>query len=347
MSKKYLISERQLSNLQQNLLEAPLGGGMEMTKDEIISLQKSLKKTEFGNLLGNSGPQKDGVDGIFGPRTKGALQKFQDKNKITDEKNVVGEKTQALLDKITSTFGFAKGSTTPSQKPKTPTKIYLLFDGKTLSFILNEKIVAQWKAYSGRTQWNAKTPYQRNLAATLDKIEFMKVKDQGPIPQGMYTISSIQARSAGGDAIKYCGTKNWVELGKEYNESFKKIGDANSFNSGTVQDLMAWGNFRMPITPKAGTNTFGRGSFYIHGGCIAGSIGCIDLLENMDEFVKVYQGYKSQMGFDKLDLVVDYTGSFDPKFAGPTAIAQKNIGATNDAKVLDMKTLPFSNTKYS
>jgi len=348
MSKKYLLSEKQFSKLQQILMEAPLsGGGTEMSKDEVISLQTALKKTEFGNLLGNSGINKDGVDGIFGPLTKDALQKIQDKNKITDEQGRVGEKTQAILNKITPVGGFAKGPVTSAQKPKANTKIYLLFDGKTLSFILNGRIVAQWKAFSGRTKWNAKSAYQRKLVASLDKIEFMKVKEQGPIPQGAYTISSIQKRTAGGDAIQYCGGKNWVELGTEYYDSFKKLGDVHNFNSGTIQDLMAWGNYRMPITAKAGTNTYGRGSFYVHGGCIAGSIGCIDLLENMDDFVKVYEGYKSQLGFDKLDLIVDYSGSANPKFAGPTAVAQQNVGATADAKVSDMKTLPFSNTKYT
>lgn len=348
MSKRYIISERQLSKLEQILLEAPLsGGGGEMSRDEIILLQTALKKTEFGNLLGTSGQNKDGVDGIFGSRTKDALQKFQDKNKITDEQGKVGEKTQALLSKITPTSALEKGAISPTQNRKKNIKIYLLFDGSNLNMVIDGRVVSQWKAYSGRTKWSARTPYQRKLAATLDKIEFMKVKEQGPIPQGAYTISSIQARTKGGDAIKYCGSKNWVQIGKEYNDSVKKIGDIHDFNTGTVQDLIAWGNYRMPITAKTGTNTYGRGSFYIHGGCIAGSIGCIDLLENMDNFVKVYQSYKSQMGFDKLDLIVDYSGNYKPQFAGPTAPAQQNVGATADAKVSDMKTIPFSTTKFS
>lgn len=48
----------------------------------------------------------------------------------------------------------------------------------------------------------------------------------------------------------------------------------------------AWGNFRISIHPYPATNTHCRGGFFIHGGQIAGSAGCIDLTEHMDRFVK-------------------------------------------------------------
>ncbi|HZP92846.1 MAG TPA: RHS repeat-associated core domain-containing protein [Burkholderiales bacterium] len=38
-----------------------------------------------------------------------------------------------------------------------------------------------------------------------------------------------------------------------------------------------WGNWRVRISPRSGTNTFGRGGFYLHGGNFPGSAGCIDV----------------------------------------------------------------------
>lgn len=48
----------------------------------------------------------------------------------------------------------------------------------------------------------------------------------------------------------------------------------------------AWGNYRITIHPYPTTVTYGRGGFFIHGGDILGSAGCIDLVKQMDKFVK-------------------------------------------------------------
>ena len=37
-----------------------------------------------------------------------------------------------------------------------------------------------------------------------------------------------------------------------------------------------WGDWRVPLHPSAGTNAFGRGGFFLHGGMFPGSAGCID-----------------------------------------------------------------------
>ncbi len=38
-----------------------------------------------------------------------------------------------------------------------------------------------------------------------------------------------------------------------------------------------WGSWRVPLHPNAGTNTYGRSGFFIHGGSNQGSAGCIDV----------------------------------------------------------------------
>ena len=47
----------------------------------------------------------------------------------------------------------------------------------------------------------------------------------------------------------------------------------------------AWGKYRIAIHPFTTTVTFKRGGFFIHGGTIPGSAGCIDLTSHMIKFV--------------------------------------------------------------
>lgn len=64
----------------------------------------------------------------------------------------------------------------------------------------------------------------------------------------------------------------------------------------------AWGRHRFWLTPKAGTETFGRDGFSIHGGTAPGSAGCIDLTDEMDEFADLMQA----IGQDDVAVEVDY-----------------------------------------
>jgi hypothetical protein len=72
-------------------------------------------------------------------------------------------------------------------------------------------------------------------------------KNQGPMPPGMYSISSDELSDPGyiGDILR----------------NFR--GD--------------WGDWRVPAHPNQGTDTHGRGGFYVHGGTLPGSAGCIDV----------------------------------------------------------------------
>jgi RHS repeat-associated protein len=69
------------------------------------------------------------------------------------------------------------------------------------------------------------------------------VSGQGPIPLGTYIADPKQISEGG-----------WLR---------NLLGD--------------WGRFRVPLTPNLGTETFGRGGFFLHGGEVPGSAGCVDV----------------------------------------------------------------------
>ncbi len=75
----------------------------------------------------------------------------------------------------------------------------------------------------------------------------------GPIPPGQYWVQPSQM-----------WTNNW------YN----------------IAPRAAWGDHRLTIHVMPGTQTFGRGGFFIHGGTHAGSAGCINLHARMEDFVR-------------------------------------------------------------
>ena len=98
---------------------------------------------------------------------------------------------------------------------------------------------------------SGRSPY--NMSATSGRPDCIApkcnetVKDKGPIPRGSYTVHANQISNPG------------------------RIGDI-------IRNLVRgdWGDWRVPLIPDAGTNTFGRSDFFLHGGSLPGSAGCID-----------------------------------------------------------------------
>lgn len=285
MINKIIINETQLKNIISNLiLEQKVDINPKKLKigdrgNDVVLLQQALINS---GLLKISKPT-----GYFGNLTNKALIEYYNKS---------------------------NPNVTANTNTKTATntnKSYLLFDGKFLKFVSNGRIVREWNAWSGRTKWNATSDNERKLAEKLSKIEFMTFKDMGPIPEGAYTLGPIQARK-NGNALNLNIKKDWYGIMKQYLDDWDKNGDRHAFNNGSIQDMIAWGNYRMAIIPKKGTNTFNRGSFYLHGGAVAGSIGCIDLVDKIDEFVKYYQGYLANNRATTIDLYVDYRKKINP-----------------------------------
>ncbi len=125
-------------------------------------------------------------------------------------------------------------------------KISLKFDGKTLQAFGTRKPML-FPAVSGK----------RNEKGVFDySNERQRIAYQGPIPAGEYWIQPSQLWE-----------NNWLK-------------------SRLVSPRAAWGNFRLTIHPYPGTQTHGRGGFFLHGGTAPGSAGCIDLVARIDQFVE-------------------------------------------------------------
>jgi RHS repeat-associated protein len=51
-----------------------------------------------------------------------------------------------------------------------------------------------------------------------------------------------------------------------------------------------WGNYRVPLKPDPGTKTLGRDGFFLHGGKVPGSAGCIDVGNNDINLFNILMG---------------------------------------------------------
>jgi len=135
------------------------------------------------------------------------------------------------------------------QPPRVPTcaraTIELLFDGRHLS-ATGTREALRFPAVSGKPDAAGKFS---------DSPERQKLKGRGPIPAGRYWIQPSQTWE-----------NNWLK-------------------GLVVAPRAAWGNYRIAIHPFSDTNTFDRGGFFIHGGTVPGSAGCIDLTTQIDQFI--------------------------------------------------------------
>lgn len=192
-------------------------------------------------------------------------------------------------------------------------KASLFFNGLALKWLVNGKPIKEWKAISGVTYANmpisttGKSFYQKlsNIYNSLADIkqkawdermnmtgaQAAAVKGFGPTVPGKYKIGKLESRS--GELV------DAKSLGKNQKE--------DSFSSNSEISKIAWGNYRAPLTPYPGQDMFNRDSFYIHGGSIPGSHGCIDLTDQMDDFAKYYIVWQKETGNNSIDLTVDYS----------------------------------------
>jgi RHS repeat-associated protein len=136
----------------------------------------------------------------------------------------------------------------------------------------------------------------RTLPAASGKIsgwgevhpELQSSAKRGPIPEGLYTFNRSDIQDwygPNGDAYML----------------------ATALGRGWRGGTHAWGTIRAPFTPAPGTNTYGRGGFFLHGGAVPGSAGCIDVC---DRIVDVFSDIPRSV--DTVPVDVDYGHPFSP-----------------------------------
>jgi hypothetical protein len=103
--------------------------------------------------------------------------------------------------------------------------------------------------------------------------ERQKERSTGPIPAGEY----------------------WINFEELWENSWYRRGSRS-----------AWGNYRLTIHVFPGTVTHDRGGFFIHGGAVPGSAGCIDLTNNIDRFVAALRAELKDAGECFVPLTVRY-----------------------------------------
>jgi hypothetical protein len=186
---------------------------------------------------------------------------------------------------------------------------HLLFNGNTLDFIENGSVVKSWRACSGRSyyQWYVK-PESWKRRYNLSPVEWSKVKAEGPIPQGTYKLGPTEERDLN---ARWRNDENFVKLTLA-KQTVLMLPDndvtlsTDDFKEITDPSRIAWGNFRFALIPQKGTNSFGRGGFFLHGGSLPGSIGCIDLVTEIKDFGQFYKDWLQKTGNTSIKLIVDY-----------------------------------------
>lgn len=128
----------------------------------------------------------------------------------------------------------------------------LRFDGQNLAWLDEaHKEVKVWKGVSGLPGFQTG--------------DHQKEKDKGPIPEGLWHLRKGQ--------VQHYDDLDWMQ------QAASGV-DRGQWPGGTAR----WGNHRAWLEPATGTNSHGRSNFCIHGGKEAGSAGCIDLTDKMDDF---------------------------------------------------------------
>ena len=173
------------------------------------------------------------------------------------------------------------------------------------------KVLASYDATSGRIdqvfsdELSKKLLKKINASAQTDTLKALlpkgtdyRVKDEGPIPPGRYSIrpaDTAKTSSIGktihveipGDAItevKDTGA-GAINVSVEFGSPEKDNWFSAAFRNLKYNYLQDWRSHRIPLTSSQGTETFGRNGFYIHGGSRPGSAGCIDIGKDMNAFV--------------------------------------------------------------
>jgi hypothetical protein len=167
-------------------------------------------------------------------------------------------------------------------------KIEMAFNGEDLIVYGDGAEIMRYGSDSGRpikiTEEDAKAcGADVDNDTYLNDRRFTGIKDKGPIPEGTYAFSppGITEFSAG---------EQWDLLVGGI------LGEASVTVQGQGMHPGDWGAGRVHLNPVAVRqgpcgNAKGRSAFFLHGGLLRGSSGCIDIQTNFDELAAFLGGY--------------------------------------------------------
>ena len=260
---------------------------------------------KYRNLTGN-GLQDAirGVSGVHKPKNQALAilgGEYAERDLTTKVDKKVGQAAVAVKRFLGGLFG-GSGPREIKKLSKAANKdAYLLFDGDKLHWVGGGQIQESWPATSGKL-WFLPAGSRDQSASSF-----------GPIPEHRYGTGGLESmkRNVGDPGIAEEAEYLIREMISTYIPSAgvtpaphgwaEKKGDAAIFAK------IAWGNFRIQIKGQA----LGRAAFFIHGGTLRGSSGCIDLGEGMDDFAKFWaiNTISKKKG---PPLVVNYKGKPEP-----------------------------------
>lgn len=179
----------------------------------------------------------------------------------------------------------------------------LIFNGDQLQWVASGSVVKTWDGVSGLTFKNTPPKDWGEMLKryTSNPEEWAKDPNAGPIPPGNYTVGPLETR--GGNLPEIGAIEAlWLKITGQVSDLDKD----RQFCKNTPLSRISWGNYRLPITPDKGNQMYGRGSFYVHGGSLRGSHGCIDLTDDMEDFAKFFGVWSASTKKKKISLVVNY-----------------------------------------
>lgn len=214
---------------------------------------------------------------------------------------------------IDAILQFFQGDPIRDKKALEAKNLLLVFNGEHLKAVADGQVVRRWTATTGKLDLiDHFSPF--NTPNFMRKA-LQGVKDFGGIPEGMYRVGDLQTaekyvKPGMLDKLKY--------IGHEIEGVFGGKKQHHEFRAKTIGSKIAWGEHRIRIYGRGLPKVYPeaarqRGGFFIHGGELEGSSGCLDLGEDMPDFAKWWT--MNTIGRrKKLFLKVQYPFLFDADY---------------------------------
>lgn len=228
------------------------------SSNDVIKLKTYLNKMNYYKPEPRS-ETEDKFHGYPNDALVDAIKNFQKNNGLTATGKIFpGDATESAINSKFESHG-----ATFEYPVNTNKNQIAIFDGTSLTLYENDKKIKSWNGMSGKPDYQGK--------------ENQGLKNKGPLPEGTYV-----ARQSN---LYYFDDMPWLHKKVAWTRVLTKFPGGRS----------SWGNSKVALEPSPQNNMFGRDKFNIHGGDELGSLGCIDLTSQMDDFTKWFTENKKDV----------------------------------------------------